>query len=140
MGQTTLPTLPLLLRCFNLACFCLDEPFRPLPAVKFSSINTEDPASKQVNLVLPVQSYFSHVVNFIESATTDASISEFPELKTTIGRPWCFEQQEQRMVGIWTISGRLKSCQSWIFRTNVFAKRVEEVPPLLSKFSSPPVH
>ena len=74
MRQTTVQTHPLLLRSFKLACACLDEPFRPLPTVKVSSVKTEDPASKLIDIVLPVQSYFSHVVNFIESATTDLRI------------------------------------------------------------------
>ena len=79
MEQTTLATRPLLLPS-------LDEPFRPLPPVKFSSINTEDPTSKLVDVILPVQSFFKHVVNSIESATSDASISEFLELESTFGR------------------------------------------------------
>ena len=58
MEQTTLATRPLLLQSFKLACLCLDEPFRPLPPVKFSSINTEDPTSKLVDVILPVQSFF----------------------------------------------------------------------------------
>ena len=86
MEQTTLPTRPLLLQSFKLACLCLDEPFRPLPPVKFSSVNTEDPASKLVDVVPPVQSYFKHVINSIESATTDASILEFLEMESTFGR------------------------------------------------------
>ena len=86
MEQTTLATRPLLLQSFKLACLCLDEPFRPLPPVKFSSINTEDPTSKLVDVILPVQSFFKHVVNSIESATSDASISEFLELESSFGR------------------------------------------------------
>ena len=83
MGQKTLQTRPLLLRCFKLAFLCFDEPFRLQSAVKFSSVNTEDPASKLIDIVLPVQSYFSHVVNSIEPATNDASISEFLEMEST---------------------------------------------------------
>ena len=86
MEQTTLSTRPLLLQSFKLACLCLNEFFRPLPPVKFSSVNTEDPASKLVDVVRPVQSFFKHVVNSIESATTDASISDFFELESTFGR------------------------------------------------------
>ena len=69
-----------------LACLCLDEPFRPLPQVKFSSINTEDPTSKLVDVILPLQSFFKHVVSSFESATSDASISEFLELESSFGR------------------------------------------------------
>ena len=86
MEQTTLATRPLLLQSFKLACLCLDESFRPLPPVKFSSINTEDPTSKLVDVILPVQSFFKHVVSSIESATSDASISEFLELESSFGR------------------------------------------------------
>ena len=86
MEQTTLATRPLLLQSFKLACVCLDGPFRPLPPVKFSSFNTEDPTSKLVDVILPVQSFFKHVVNSIESATSDVSISEFLELESTFGR------------------------------------------------------
>ena len=86
MEQTTLPTRPLLLSCFRLACLCIDEPFRSLPTVKFSSVNTEDPTSKLVDIVLPVQSYFNQVANSVESVTSDASISEFLEMESTFGR------------------------------------------------------
>ena len=85
MGQTTIQTHPLLLRRFKLACLCLDVPFRPLPTVKFISVNTEDPASKLIDIILPVQSYFSYVVNSVESATAVASISEFLEMEPTFG-------------------------------------------------------
>ena len=86
MGQTTLSTRPLLLSCFKLACLCIDEPFRDLPTVKFGSVNTDDPTSKLVDIVLPVQSFFSQAVNPVESVTSDASISEFLEMESTFGR------------------------------------------------------
>ena len=53
MEQTTLSTRPLLLQSLKWACLCLDEPFRPLPSVKFSSVNTEDPTSKLVDVYCP---------------------------------------------------------------------------------------
>ena len=96
MGQTTIQTRPLLLRTFKLVCLCLDE--RLLPAVKVSTVNTEDPASKLIDIVLPVQSYFSHVVNSIETATTDASISEFLEMEFTFGRGALINMYDPRPV------------------------------------------
>ena len=86
MVQTSLPTRPLLLRCFKLACLCLDEPFRPHPVVKFGSVNTGDLTSKLVDVVIPVQSYFSSVEDSISTITTDASIAEFLDLESTFGR------------------------------------------------------
>ena len=78
-------TRPLLLRSCKLGCLFLDKFFRTLSPVKFSSVNTEDP-TKLIDIVLPVQLYFSHVINSIESATTDPSISEFRETEFTFGR------------------------------------------------------
>ena len=86
MGQTSIQTRPLLLRCFKLACLCLDEPFRSLPTVKFGSVNTDNYASKLIDVILPVQSYFSSVPGSVEAVTSESSISEFLELESTFGR------------------------------------------------------
>ena len=86
MSQTTLPTRSLLLQCFKLACLCLDEPFWPLPVVKFGSVNTGDLTSQLVDVVLPVQSYIWNVVSSFDTVTTDTSIAEYLELETTFGR------------------------------------------------------
>ena len=85
-GQTTIHTRPLLLRCFKLASLCLDEPFRSLPTVKFGSVKTDDHASQLIDVVLPVQSYFSGVAGSVEAVTSDSSVSEFLELESTFGR------------------------------------------------------
>ena len=85
MGQTSIQTRPLLLRCFKLACLCLDEPFRSLPAVKFGSVNTDNYASKLIDVILPVQSFFSSVPGSVEAVTSESSISEFLELESTFG-------------------------------------------------------
>ena len=86
MGQTTNQTRPILLRCFRLACLCLDEPFRSLPTVKFGSVKTDDHTSQLVDVVLPAQSYFITVAGLVEDVTSDSSISEFLELETTFRR------------------------------------------------------
>ena len=86
MGQTSIQTRPLLLRCFKFACLCLDEPFRSLPTVKFGSVNTDNYSSKLIDVILPVQSYFSSVPGSVEAVTSESSISEFLELESTFGR------------------------------------------------------
>ena len=65
--QTSLQIRPLLLKLFRLACLCLGELFQTLPPVKFSSVDSDDPTSGFVDVVLPVQSYFRNVPNGIES-------------------------------------------------------------------------
>ena len=84
-GQTTLQTRSLLLRIFKLACLCLDDRYRPLPVVKFSSVNTENPTSKLVHIVLPVQSYLNSVPDVVGTLKTESSFSQFLELETTFG-------------------------------------------------------
>ena len=86
MEQTTLRSRPLLLRSFKLACLCLDEPFRVMPPVKFGSINTDNQVSQLIDIVLPVQSYFSNVTGSIDAVTSESSISDFIEMETTFGR------------------------------------------------------
>ena len=86
LEQTTLRTRPLLLRSFKLACLCLDEPFRVLPPVKFGPINTDNQVSKLIDIVLPVQSYFSNVVGSLEAITSDSSISDFLEMESNFSR------------------------------------------------------
>ena len=77
LEQTTLRSRPLLLRSFKLACLCLDEPFRAMPPVKFGPINTDNQISKLIDIVLPVQSYFSNVAGSIEAVTSESSIADF---------------------------------------------------------------
>ena len=86
MGQTTIHTRSILLRCFKFASLCLDEPFRSLPTVKFGSVKTDDHTSQLVDVVLPVQMYFNTVAGSVEAVTSDSPISEFLELETTFGR------------------------------------------------------
>ena len=85
LDQTTLRSRPLLLQSFKLACLCLDDLFRVMPTVKFGPINTDNQVSKLIEIVLPVQSYFSNVVGSIETVTSDSSISEFLEMESTFG-------------------------------------------------------
>ena len=77
MEQTILRNKPLLLKMFQLACLCLDEPFSSLPPVKFSSVNTKDPTCRHIDLILPVQSYFENVPYNVEAITTDDLVAKF---------------------------------------------------------------
>ena len=76
---------PLLHKLFRLACLCLDEPFLDPPVVKFDCINSEDPASILVDVILPVQSYFSNYPHAIETLTADQSDSDFLRLEPEFG-------------------------------------------------------
>ena len=86
LEQTTLRSRPLLLQSFKLACLCLDEPFRGMSPVKFGPINTDNQISKLIDIVPPVQSYFSNVVGSIEAVTSESSISKFLEMESNFGR------------------------------------------------------
>ena len=83
--QTALRSYPLLFGFFRLSCLCLDEPFETLPAVKFDSINSDDPTSCHIDTVLPVQSYFYNVHHGVEAVTTDQSVSSIFQLEPTFG-------------------------------------------------------
>ena len=81
--QSSLQSRPLLLKLFRLACLCLDEPFQTLPPVKIGSLDSDDPTSSFVDVVLPVQSYFRNVPNGIESVNSDQSVAAFLRLEHT---------------------------------------------------------
>ena len=81
--QTSLHNRPLLHKIFRLASLCLDEPFQTLPPVKFGSVDSDNPTSGFVDVVLPVQSYFKNVTNGMESVSSDDSIAAFLRLEPT---------------------------------------------------------
>ena len=83
-----LPSLrcrPLLFKFFRLACFCLDEPFQNLPAVKFVSVDSEDLTSRHVDVIRPAQSYFRNIPHSVEAMTSDKSIAAFLQLEPNFG-------------------------------------------------------
>ena len=49
---------PHLLRIFRLRCLCLEESYNGIPIVKFGPVSTDDPKSKLIDTILPVQSIF----------------------------------------------------------------------------------
>ena len=81
--QPSLHNRPLLHKIFRLASLCLDEPFQTLPPVKFGSVDSDNPTSSFVDVVLPVQSYFKNVTNGMESVSSDDSIAAFLRLEPT---------------------------------------------------------
>ena len=81
--QAFLHSRPLLHKLFRLASLCLDEPFQTLPPVKFGSVDSDNPTSGFVDVVLPVQSYFHNVTNGFNSVSSDDSISAFLRLEPT---------------------------------------------------------
>ena len=80
-----LQTRPHLARIFRLSCLCLDEDFTSMPPVKFGPIRTDDPKSKLVDTILPVQSFFMNVGHSIDILTSSSSISEFLAFEPTFG-------------------------------------------------------
>ena len=85
MEQPLLRSNPLLFKMFQLACLCLDEPFSTLPPVKFSSINTEDPTCRHIDVILPVQSYFKNIPYCVEAVTTDDLVAKFLRYESVYG-------------------------------------------------------
>ena len=79
--QASLHSRPLLHKLFRLASLCLDEPFQTLPLVKFGSVDSNNPTSGFVDVVLPVQSYFHNVTNGMDSVSSDDSIAAFLRLE-----------------------------------------------------------
>ena len=79
--QASLHSRPLLNKLFRLTCLCLDEPFQILPPVKHGSVDSDNPTSGFVDVVLPVQSYFQNVTNCMESVSSYDSIAAFLRLE-----------------------------------------------------------
>ena len=73
--QDALKTRRYLTRIFRLSYLCLDEPRFSFPAVKFGSVNTDDPTSPMFDVVAPIQSYFGEVARGLDIVTTDESIA-----------------------------------------------------------------
>ena len=63
----------------------MDEPFQNLPAVKYGSVDSEDPTSSLVDVILPIQSYFRKVPHGIGAMTSDKSIGAFLQLEPNFG-------------------------------------------------------
>ena len=72
-------------RIFRLSCLCLDEPRFSFPAVKYGSVNTDDPTSAVFDVVAPIQSYFCEVARGLETVTSSESIARLMTLETTFG-------------------------------------------------------
>ena len=56
-----------------------------MPPVKFSPVRTDDPKSKLIDTILPVQSFFINVGRSIDAFTTASSISDFLAFEPTFG-------------------------------------------------------
>ena len=69
-----LQTRPHLTRIFRLSCLCLDEDYTNMPTVKFGSVRKDDPKSKFIDTIFPVQSFFKNVGRSIDILTTASSI------------------------------------------------------------------
>ena len=85
MESPSLRNRPLLFKLFRLACLCLEEPFQNLPAVNFGFVDSEDPTSSLVYVILSVQSYYRNVPHGIEAMTSDKSIAAFLQLEPNFG-------------------------------------------------------
>ena len=72
-------------RIFRLSCLCLDESYTEMPIVKFEPVITDDPKSKLIDTILPVQSYFIIVGRKVDALATSSSASSFLALETTFG-------------------------------------------------------
>ena len=77
IAQASLTCRPLLYKLFRFACLCSDEPFDNLLVATFGSVITDDPTCCQVDVILPVQSYFRNVSRGVETVTSEQSISKF---------------------------------------------------------------
>ena len=128
VAQVSLTSRPLLYKLFRLACLCLDEPFESLPVVTFGSVNTEDPTCSQVDVILPVQSYFRNVPRGVETVTSEQSISKFLLLEPDFGTqglsdvycPWLSVDYFGRtnFWSSWTIKVHFNPRHQWILSLN----------------------
>ena len=70
-------------RIFRFSCLCLDESYTEMPIVKFEPVITDDPKSKLIDTILPVQSYFIIVGRKVDALATSSSASSVLALETT---------------------------------------------------------
>ena len=84
-GQETLQSRPLLYKLFRLSCLCIDVPFAELPMIKFWGFNSDDPTCQLIDLIQPVQSYFTNVARGEEVMTREESVTKFLALEPTFG-------------------------------------------------------
>ena len=84
-GHEALRSRSLLSRIFQLSCLCLDESYTEMPIVKFGPVSTDDPKSKLVDTIFPVQSYFINVGRSVDALATSSSATSFLALETTFG-------------------------------------------------------
>ena len=84
-GHVTLLSRPRLARIFRLSCLCLDQGYSAMPPVKLGPVRTDDPKSKLIDTILPVQSFFMNVGRSIDALTTATSISDFLAFEPTFG-------------------------------------------------------
>ena len=84
-GHVTLLSRPRLARIFRLSCLGLDQGYSAMPPVKFGPVRTDDPKSKLIDTILPVQSFFVNVGRSVDALTTATSISDFLAFEPTFG-------------------------------------------------------
>ena len=85
LGQETLQSRPLLYKFFRLSCLCIDEPFAQLPMIKFWGFNSDDPTCQLIDLIQPVQSYFTNVARGVEVMTREESVTKLLTLEPNFG-------------------------------------------------------
>ena len=69
-----------LTRIFRFSCRCLDEPRFTFPAVKFSSMRTDDQTSALFIVIAPIHSYLwqcSNVARGLDAFASESSIARF---------------------------------------------------------------
>ena len=84
-GHVTLLSRPHLARIFKLSCLCLDQGYSAMPPVKFGLVREDDPKSKLIDTILPVQSFFMNVGRSVDALTTATPISDFLAFEPTFG-------------------------------------------------------
>ena len=83
--HVALQSRPHLARIFKLSCLCLDERYSSMPTVSFGLVRTDDPKSKHIDTILPVQSFFINVGRSIDAFTSASSIAEFLAFEPNFG-------------------------------------------------------
>ena len=79
---------------FQLSCLCLTSHLPPLPAIKFQGVDSSDPRCRLSDVILPAQSYLSHVAGSVAVCTTEACLNKYRYLESSFvegnvaGDPW----------------------------------------------------
>ena len=79
-GMPTMQSCPHLFHLFKLSRLCLSENTKPMPPIVFHGADTSDPTCRLTDVLLPAQSYLSHVFGSVAECVNESTLAKYQEL------------------------------------------------------------